>query len=945
MLKKVLITVLILFTTVFIIGCGKDNSKKLEAPSVMIQENVITWSKVDSAVSYELHIGDKVYKLSETTYSVDGLKEGEYAVKVKAISGDKNFKDSDFSSELVYRIEKNVIRLDAPVIKLEDNQLTWDQIENATYYEVYIGVDKHIVNSTSYTINDESLTGSTSIFVIAGTTMANCKNSQASNIIKWSRNAGAENLNTVFFDYDGIYNLESTFGNVISMVNERQLYDSGLWSRFVEQYRHNADGDGYGWRGEFWGKMMEGAVITYKATKDKKLYKVLENTVEDLLTTQQANGSFSTYGDVSKGNSQEFEGWDVWCRVWSLTGLMYFHDICQDQALKSRIYVAVTRHLDYICEHIGDGEGKININDSASQWGGLPASTILEVVCKIYNLAKKQEYLDLATHIVKNGGSKFGDQIEQAIAAKTLPYTWGAPKAGELCLFFDGVLEYYYITGIEKYKTAAVNFWYLVQESEITIVGGGCTKDECFEHSVWEQSDPTKSHAMQEFCVTIHWLNFTKDIYQLVKDPAIMDSAEVTIYNAVLCAVDNECAYDHAFGSYNNLIYSVRSKSAAGGMSLSIPYNWAYGCCISQGSIATGLIPLYQFAHDNDSLYMNMFFPGNNTLKTPGGKELKIAVDTNYPVSGNIKVQLELAEAEEFNYVVRIPAWSKTSTIKVNGVEQSNVKAGEYYPINKVWNTGDEIEIIFDLRIEEIYGSKECSNENSQYNVALKRGPITLARDARLDNGEIFDTVEFVRDENGEVAYTLSNTATFENIIEIETTLTGGKKIHLVNYGNAGKTFSQESMFTTYMPTTDYWKIQIGDGKKVILVNNYYGGSMITDPTDGLIHTSYAISDYSDLNKFAVELIQNELGYYYIKHVETGKYLTVVNQGASYFKYMDFTGANTQQFKLSHAGLMNFKIQAKNTNYIISANNEIDAIWLYSDCASDKQFWSIMSLD
>lgn len=945
MLKKILITLLIAFTTTFIIGCSKNNSKRLEAPSVMIQENVITWSKVDSAVSYELHIGDKIYKLSDTTYSVTDLKEGEYSVKVKAISGDKNFKDSSFSSELVYKVEKNVTRLDAPVIKIENNQLMWDQVENATYYEVYIGADKKIVSANNYTIDDETIMNSTTIFVIACTTIDKYKNSKASNIIKYNKNVGEEMLNSVFIDYDGKYELESTWGNVLSMVNERQLYDTGLWSRFVEQYRHNADGDGYGWRGEFWGKMMEGAVITYKATKDKKLYKILENTVEDFLTTQQANGSFSTYGSVSKGNSQEFEGWDVWCRVWSLTGLMYFHDICQDAALKSRIYVALTRHLDYICENIGDGEGKININDSASQWGGLPASTILEVVCKIYNLTKKQEYLDLATHIVKNGGSKYGDQIEQAIAAKTLPYTWGAPKAGELCLFFDGVLEYYYITGIEKYKTAAVNYWYLVQESEITIVGGGCTKDECFEHSVWEQSDPTKSHAMQEFCVTIHWLNFTKDIYQLVKDPAIMDSAEVTIYNAVLCAVDNEYAYDHAFGSYNNLIYSVRSKSAAGGMSFSIPYNWSYGCCISQGSIATGLIPLYQFAHDNDSLYMNMFFPGNSTLKTPSGKELKIAVETNYPVSGNIKVQLELAEAEEFNYVIRIPAWSKNSTIKVNGKEQSNVKAGEYYIINKVWNTGDEIEISFDLRIEEIYGSKKCSNELSQYNVALKRGPITFARDARLDNGEIFDTVEFVKDENGEVKYTLSNTATFENIIEIETTLTSGKKIHLVNYGNAGKTFSAESMFTTYMPTTDYWKISIGEGKKVVLVNNYYQATLITDQTDGLIHTSNSIYDYSNLDEFALEFIANDLGYYYIKHSKTGKYLTIVDQGNSYLKYADFTGTDNQQFSLSHAGLLSYKIHAKNTNYIVSSNNEIDAIWLYSDCSSNKQYWSFMSIE
>lgn len=943
--KKTLIFVLTLFLTLFIVGCTDNTPKTLETPDIMIQGNIVSWSSVENAESYELHIGTNVYTLETTNYAIENLQAGDYKVKVKAISSKDGYENSEFSTEMSYTVTSSIERISAPVISIVDDELSWTAVENATYYEVYIGVERVVVSTTSYIISSDVMT-STSIFVIAGTTLDGYKNSLASNIIKYNKSVGPEQVNKVFFDYDDNHELESTFGEVLCMVNERQLYDVGLWSRFVEQYRHNADGDGYGWRGEFWGKMMEGAVITYKVNKDEKLYKILENTVEDFLTVQQVNGSFSSYGDRSKGESDEFHGWDMWNRNWALLGLTYFHDICKDEDLKARIITALTRHLDYICENVGDGEGKININDSASQWGGLPASTMLEVVCKIYNLTKKQEYLDFATHIVDNGGSKYGNQIEQAIAAKTLPYTWGAPKAGELCMFFDGVLEYYYITGIEKYKTAAVNYWYLVQESEITIVGGGCSKDECFEHSVHEQSDPTTTHAMQEFCVTIHWLNFTKDIYQLIKDPAIIDSAELTIYNAVMCCVDNEGYYDHVFGSYNNLIYSVRSKSAAGGMGLSYPYTWSYGCCISQGSIATGLIPFYQFAHDTDTFYMNLYIPGTTSTKTPGRSAMGIEVDTEYPVYGDVNVTISLEESEEFTYALRIPAWSTNTVVKVNGQVQENVQPGEYYEITRTWSNNDEIEIILDLRIVEIYGSELCSNPDAQYNVALRRGPITFARDARLDNGEIFDTVEFVRDSNGEVAYTISNTATFYNMVEIEVELTSGKKIHLVNYGHSGKTFSSESMFTTYMPTTDYWKVTFGEESKIVLVNNYFGATMITDPSDGLVHTSNSIYDYSNLEDYAVQFIQAEDGYYYIKNIKTGKYLTYVSRSTgTYLEFTDFTGGYNQQYSLSHASLMSYKIHARNTTYIISSNNEIDAIWLYSDCSSDKQYWTFMVLE
>ena len=39
------------------------------------------------------------------------------------------------------------------------------------------------------------------------------------------------------------------------------------------------DDENLGWRGEYWGKMMRGACITYKYTQSSKLYGILENTV------------------------------------------------------------------------------------------------------------------------------------------------------------------------------------------------------------------------------------------------------------------------------------------------------------------------------------------------------------------------------------------------------------------------------------------------------------------------------------------------------------------------------------------------------------------------------------------------------------------------------------------------------------------------------------------
>ena len=53
------------------------------------------------------------------------------------------------------------------------------------------------------------------------------------------------------------------------------LYDEVLWAKFVDLYRSQIDGENNGWRGEYWGKMMRGAVLVCDYTKDENCIKYL----------------------------------------------------------------------------------------------------------------------------------------------------------------------------------------------------------------------------------------------------------------------------------------------------------------------------------------------------------------------------------------------------------------------------------------------------------------------------------------------------------------------------------------------------------------------------------------------------------------------------------------------------------------------------------------------
>lgn len=52
---------------------------------------------------------------------------------------------------------------------------------------------------------------------------------------------------------------------------------------------------------------------------------------------------------------------------------------------------------------------------------------------------------------------------------------------------------------------------------------------------------------------------------------------------------------------------------------------------------------------------------------TPQGNKVEFVTETEYPVSGKIKITVDLKTEERFEIVLRNPSWSKKTTLLVNG--------------------------------------------------------------------------------------------------------------------------------------------------------------------------------------------------------------------------------------------------------------------------------------
>ena len=261
------------------------------------------------------------------------------------------------------------------------------------------------------------------------------------------------------FRFDGVINAAARY------IENFDTTDPAVWARFVDQFRICSDSDDKGWRGEYWGKMMRGASFVYSYTKNEELYDVLTGTVLDMLSLSDGKGRVSTYTEET-----ELSGWDMWCRKYVLLGMQYFLEICRDEALKERIISFMCAEVDYLTERIGPD--KIDIRKTAICWRGLSSSSILEPVVRLYDLTGEKKYLDFAKYIIDMGGTSIADVFELALEDKTDPYQYPITKAYEMISCFEGLLEYYRVTGIEKYKIAVLNFARRLAATDVTVIGG-----------------------------------------------------------------------------------------------------------------------------------------------------------------------------------------------------------------------------------------------------------------------------------------------------------------------------------------------------------------------------------------------------------------------------------------------------------------------------------------
>lgn len=144
-----------------------------------------------------------------------------------------------------------------------------------------------------------------------------------------------------------------------------------------------------------------------------------------------------------------------------------------------------------------------------------------------------------------------------------------------------------------------------------------------------------------------------------------------------------------------------------------------YGCCTAnfhQGW--PKFVAHLWMATQDDGLAAVAYGPSRVTATVRGGKTVTLTEETGYPFSETIRIRVSTAEEVEFPVLFRIPRWTKSPAVRVNGQELA-IGAGSYARVERLWKDGDTVDLSFpmEVRVERRYRGS----------VTLKRGPLVYS--------------------------------------------------------------------------------------------------------------------------------------------------------------------------------------------------------------------------
>ncbi len=459
------------------------------------------------------------------------------------------------------------------------------------------------------------------------------------------------------------------------------------------------------WAGEFAGKFLTSAQLTWRVERDPRLKQAIDEFVRELIACQDEYGYLGPFPAESRltgGN------WDVWGHYHCMLGLLlYYEDTGYEPAL-----AACRKMADLLFETFGSGGPSLTCDGGQGQMN----MAVCHGLLLLYRKTGEPRYLDLANYIVHEAWNEpnAGQYLTSALAGKEV---WEFPAhRWEALHDYQALPQLYWLTGNEDYRKAFEHIWWSIAKGDRHNTGGFSSGEGC-------TGSPYNLGAI-ETCCTVAWIALSVDMLRLTGDPRVADELEWSTLNSALGALPfsgRACAYNVPMDGTRTFGVELPWQAPKAGPDLN--------CCSVNAPRPLGMLSEWALMQAEDGLALNYYGPGTLAASLHSGNRIRFEQVTDYPVRPTVRIRLSLDTPEQFALKIRIPRWSATTTVDVNGVATDECVPGTYQVLDRTWNTGDDILVTFDFATRIWAGEQEAAGTVSVY-----RGPLLFAYDARFND-------------------------------------------------------------------------------------------------------------------------------------------------------------------------------------------------------------------
>jgi DUF1680 family protein len=479
-------------------------------------------------------------------------------------------------------------------------------------------------------------------------------------------------------------------------------------------------------------KVIEGAAYMLSRNPDPKLDQYLDDLIAKIAAAQEEDGYLYTARTINDPNYRYGGSKERWADLKDghelyNVGHMYEAAVAHWQATGKRSLLEVAiRNADLICKVFGEKPGQLF---------GVPGHEEIEIgLVKLYNALGDPKYLEQAKFFVDMRGrndqrTTWGTYYQDHAPLLEQEEAVGhAVRGGYL---YAGMADIAALTGDTQYTKVIDRIWEDVVNRKLYLTGN-VGQHGHGEGYAGAYTLPNLT-AYNETCAAIALAMWNHRMFLLKGDAKYIDVLERILYNGFLAGVS--LSGDRFFYP-NPLACDMHFKCNHGAFERS-PW-FGTSCCPVNVVRFLPSIAGYVYAHQQDSLYVNLYIGGEAAVALPGNT-IKIDQKTDYPWNGNVQLTIAPEKPGDFSLCLRIPGWlegrpipgdlyryqqspDSSYRITVNGTPVTPILRQGYAVLDRRWTSGDVVRLEMDLSVQRVTCNDKV--EANRGRVAIERGPI-----------------------------------------------------------------------------------------------------------------------------------------------------------------------------------------------------------------------------